>query len=146
MKFQLRPAYPRPPPPVTAGHLLALLVVGVGHLQILCCPGTGQLPTLGPFSSFFFSRGFLSEYNYTDDFTGKESRLAHLSWTGKNWRGCKGMFLILDMNFFIAYPARITKRNQELSTWINIFWLLSQISADIIWKISFHIYKTIHNI
>ena len=44
----------------------------------------GQLPTPGPFPSFCHARGFLPEYNYTDDFTGKESRLAHLSWTGKN--------------------------------------------------------------
>ena len=27
------------------------------------------------------------QYNYTEDFTGKTSRLAHLSRTGKNWRG-----------------------------------------------------------
>ena len=43
---------------------------------------------------------FLSEYNYTEDFTGKENRLAQ--------RPCKGMFLILCMHFFIAYQARIT--------------------------------------
>ena len=77
-------ASPTPPPhAATAGHLLALLVAGVEHLQILCCPGAGQLPTPGPFPSFCHARGFLSEYNYADDFTGKESRLAHLSWTGK---------------------------------------------------------------
>ena len=83
MKFQLRPAQPLPHL-ATAGHLLALLVTGVGHLKILCCPGAGQLPAPGPFPSFCHARGFLSEYNYTDDFTEKESRLAHLSWTGKN--------------------------------------------------------------
>ena len=30
--------------------------------------------------------------------------------------------------------------------WINVFWLLNQISVDIIWRTSFHIYTTIHNI
>ena len=30
--------------------------------------------------------------------------------------GCKGMFLILCMNFFIAYQARIIGRNRELPT------------------------------
>ena len=35
---------------------------------------------------------------------------------------------------------------REPSTWINVFWLLNQISVDIIWRTSFHIYKTIHNI
>ena len=70
----------------TAGHLLALLVPGVGHLQILGCPGAGHLPTTGRTLSFWHARGFLSEYNYTKDFIGKTSRLAHLSRTGKNWR------------------------------------------------------------
>ena len=28
--------------------------------------------------------------------------------------GCKGMFLILCMRFFIGYQARITQRNREL--------------------------------
>ena len=67
----------------TAGHLFALLVPGVGHLQILGCSGR----TL----SFWRARGFLSEYNrilleILLDFIGKTSRLAHLSRTGKNWR------------------------------------------------------------
>ena len=34
----------------------------------------------------------------------------------------------------------------ELSMWINVFWSLNQISVHIIWRTSFHIYKTIHNI
>ena len=57
------PPAPRPPPPrATAGHLPALSVPGVGHLQIL---------------------------RSRKNFTGKTStcRLAHLSRTGKNWRG-----------------------------------------------------------
>ena len=102
-QFQLHPA----PPRATAGHLPALSVPGVGHLQILCCPGAGHLPTPGPFLSFWHAGGFLSENNYTEDFTGKESRLAHLSRTGKIEEVFKGMFLILCMHFFIAYRARI---------------------------------------
>ena len=58
-----------------------------GHLQILCCPGAGHLPTPGPTPSFQHARGFLSEYDYTEDFTGKTSRLTHLSRTVKNLRG-----------------------------------------------------------
>ena len=77
------PPPPPPPPRATAGHLFALLVPGVGHLQILGCSGR----TL----SFWRARGFLSEYNRIFleillDFIGKTSRLAHLSRTGKNWR------------------------------------------------------------
>ena len=57
----------------------------------------------------------------------------------------KGMFSILCKHFFIAYQATITWRNRELSTWINVLWLLNQTSVYIIWRTSFHIYKTIHN-
>ena len=79
-----RSSCPQPPPPrATAGNLPAMSVPGVGHLQILRCPGAGHLPT----PSFWHAHGFLSEYNYTEDFTGKITRLAHLSRTGKNWRG-----------------------------------------------------------
>ena len=60
------------PPLATAGNLSDLSVPGVGHLQILHCPGAGHLPTPGPFVSFWHSRSFLSEYNYTA-FTGKNA-------------------------------------------------------------------------
>ena len=100
------PAAPPPPPPppprATAGHFRTLSVPGVGHLQILRCSGAGHLPTPGPTSSFWHSRGFLSEYNYTEDFTGKTTRLAHLSKTGKIEEVCKSMLSILCMPFFIA--------------------------------------------
>ena len=79
----------------------------------LACPGDGAFANFVllrgrafanhaaiPGLSFWHARGFLSEYNYTEDFTGKENRLAQ--------RPCKGMFLILCMHFFIAYQARIT--------------------------------------
>ena len=63
------PPAPSPPPPprATAGHLAALSVPGVGHLQIL-----HNLPTSGPFPSFSHACGFLSEYNYTEGFTEKK--------------------------------------------------------------------------
>ena len=66
------PPAPRPPPRATAGHLHALSVPGVGHLQILHCPGAGHSPTPGPFPRFSHACGFLSEYNYTEGFTGKK--------------------------------------------------------------------------
>ena len=51
------PAAPPPPPALfpfraTAGHLSALSVPGVGHLQILHCPGDGLLPTRGHSRAF----------------------------------------------------------------------------------------------
>ena len=85
---ELSPAQPPPPPPrATAGHLPALSVPGVGHLQILRCPGAEHLQTAGPTPSFWHARGFLTEYNYTEHFTGKASRLAHFSRKEKNCRG-----------------------------------------------------------
>ena len=53
------------------------------HLQILRCPGAEHFPTPGPTPTFWHACGFLLEHNYTDDFTGKTSILAHLSRMGK---------------------------------------------------------------
>ena len=48
--------------------------------EILHCPGTGHLPTPGPFPSFRQVRGFLSEFHYTEGFTGKKA----------DWLICQG--------------------------------------------------------
>ena len=141
------PSTPSPPPaPATTVHLPTLSVSTVGHLQILCSRGAGHLPTPGPFLSFWHARGFLSWYNYTEDFTGKTSRLAHLSRTRKNWRGLKRHVLDFMHAFLHCLSSQNYIAKLELSMWINVFWLLNQISVDIIWRTSFHIYKTIHNI
>ena len=59
---------------------------------------------------------------------------------------CKGMFSILCMHFFIAYQARITQRKlrsyRHESTLFG-YWI--KVSFGIIWRTSFHIYKTIHS-
>ena len=44
------------PPWATAGHLPASSVRGVGHLQILRCPGPGYWPTPRLFPSFLSKR------------------------------------------------------------------------------------------
>ena len=71
---------PSPPPRASVGHLPVLSVPGVGHLQILHCLGAGHLTTPGPFPSFWHTHGFLSEYNYTEGFTGKKA----------DWLICQG--------------------------------------------------------
>ena len=43
---------------------------------------------------------------YTEDFTRKTSRLAHLSRMGEIVEECKGTFSILCMHFFIAYQFK----------------------------------------
>ena len=102
-----------PLPRATAGHLPALSVPGLGHLQMLHCPGAGHLPSPGPFPSFWRVRDFLSEYNYTEGFTGKKAEWLICQGQEKIVEGCKGMFSILYvcMHFFIAYQARITEQN-----------------------------------
>ena len=57
------------------------------------------------------------------------------------------MFSILCMHSFIAYQARITQRNSGAIDEEDdeVFWLLDQVSLDIIWRTSLHIYKTIHS-
>ena len=126
----------------TAGHLPALSVPGVGHLQILRSPGAGHLPTF----AFWHELGFLLEYNYTEDFTGKTSRLARLSRTGKNWRGLQSC--VLDFRHAFLHCSSSQNYIAKLGSGLResmFFWLLNQVSLDIIWRTSFHNYKTIHS-
>ena len=74
-QFQLRLA-----PRATAGHFPALSVPGVGHLQILHCAGAGHLPTPRPLASISHALRILSEYDYTEGFTGKKA----------DWYTCQG--------------------------------------------------------
>ena len=141
MLFIPQPLPPAPPPPpATAGHLPALSVPGVGHLQILCCPGAGHLPTRGHSRAFDTHAASYQRYNYTEDFTGKKSRLAHLS----RKEGCQGMFLILCVHFFIAYQARITyseivnyrRESRFFGCWIKVLLILFEKHPFIFIKLS----------
>ena len=128
-----------PPPRATAGHLPALSVPRVGHLQILHCPGAGHLPT----PNFWHARSFLSQYNYTEDFTGKTSRLAYLSRTGKNWRGLYRHVL----DFMHAFLHCLSSQNYIAKSGAidvnqSFLWLLNEISVVIIWRTFFHIYNS----
>ena len=103
--YQSIPAVPNPPAIVE--HLPTLTVPGVGHLQIFCCPGAGHLPTPGAIPELLTHTRFpIRIHNYTEDFTGKDWLICQGQ--EKLVEGCKCMFLILCMHFFIAYQARIT--------------------------------------
>ena len=79
------PAAPSPtPPPGCCGAFAGLFIPGGGAFANFVLPGGRAFANPGPFPSFCHARGFLSEYNQTDNFTRKESRFGHLSWTGKN--------------------------------------------------------------
>ena len=121
------------------GHLLALSIPGVGHLQILRCAGAGHLPT----PNFWHARGFLSEYNYTEDFTGKTSSSV------KDRKKLK-RFIKACFRFYACISSLLIKPelHSEIGSYrreSKSFGLLNQISLDVIWRTSFHIYKTIHN-
>ena len=126
------PSPPPPPPRATAGHLPAMSVPGVGHLQILHCPGVGHLPTPGRTPSFWHPSGFLSEYNCTEDFTGKTSRLAHLSRTGKNWRSLQRHALdfmhaflhCLSSQNYLAKSVAIDVNQRFFGYWIKFLLIL----------------------
>ena len=77
------PPAPSPPPRATAGHLPALSVPGVGHLQMLHCPGPGICQPPG--QSRAVDTHAVSYQNIR--FYWKKSRLAHLSMTEINCRG-----------------------------------------------------------
>ena len=84
------PAAPSPPPPPNPGLMGAfvhLVSPGGGAFANFALPVGRAFANPGATPSFRHARGFLSKYNYTDDFTGKTSKLAHFSRTGKKWRG-----------------------------------------------------------
>ena len=103
-QFQLHPV-PPPPPPGYCGAFARLISPGGGAFANFVLPWGRAFANPGSIPELFTRTRFpIRIYNYTEDFTGKEGKVAHLSRTG----GCQGMFLILCVHFFIAYQARIT--------------------------------------
>ena len=125
------------------GELPALSFPRGRTLANFRCPGIGHLPTPGPPPSFWHVRGFLSEYNYTEDFTGKISILAHLSRTEKKLRrvvkACSRFYACISS--LLIKPELLS----EIGSYghkSTFFWLLNQISVDCIWRTSFYNYTT----
>ena len=75
------PSKPPPPPPPrgTAEHLPALSVLGWGICKFCTARGGGAFANPGAIPELL-TRGFLSEYNYTEGFTGKKA----------DWLICQG--------------------------------------------------------
>ena len=63
----------QPPPPGYCGAFARLFSPGGGAFANFALPGAGHLPAPRLFPSFWHARGFLSEYNYTEDITGKKA-------------------------------------------------------------------------
>ena len=96
----------QPPSTGYCGAFACLVSPGDGALAQFVLPGAGRFPTPGPFPSFWRARGFLSEYDYTEDFTGKECKLAHLSRTGK-----KSKTVVKACFWFYAFIHCLSSQN-----------------------------------
>ena len=129
--YQSIPAAPSPPPPrATAGYLPALSVPGVGHFQILHCPVAGHLPNPGPFPSFWHARSFLSEYNYTEGFTGKTQIGSSVKDRNKLKRGVKACSrfyacissLLIKQEFIPRKPEPVDVNQRFLVIESNFCW------------------------
>ena len=144
-QFQLCPT---PPPPGYSGAFAHRFSPGGGTFANFArCPGAGHWLTPGPTPNFWHARFPISiNITFTEDFTGKTSRLAHLSRTEKKLKRVGNVC----SRFYACISSLLIK--PELHSEMGIywqestfFWLLNQISVDIIWRTSFRIYKTIPN-
>ena len=106
------PPAPRPPPRATAGHLHALSVPGVGHLQILHYPGGRAFANPGAIPEVLTRTRFPIRIWLHRRFYWKKSRLAHLSTTLKDMNKLKRVVKACSRFYAcVAYQARITLRN-----------------------------------
>ena len=95
-----------PPPPGYCGAFAHLFRPGDLVFVNFALPGAGHLPTPGLFPSLWHARGFLSEYNNTEDITGKKKQIGS---SVNDRRFSKAMLSNLRMHLFIAYISRQNK-------------------------------------
>ena len=106
---------------------MRLFSPGVGHKQILPSPRVGYLLTPGPHQSFLHVHGFLSEFCHTEDYTGKTSRLAHLSRTAKNlWRAARACSLLYACISSLLINAELHSEIGSYRGESMFLWLLNQ--------------------
>ena len=114
---------PRPPPPpprANGGICPPCQSRGWGICKFCATRGPGICQSHGPLRAF--DTHAVSYQNITTQRILLEKQADWLIFQGreKNEEVCKDMFSILCIHFFIAYQARITQWNRELSTW-NVF-------------------------
>ena len=131
-QFHLRAA----PAPGYCGEF-ALLVSPGGICNFSHCPGAGHLPTPGQFPSF--ETNAVSYQNRTTQRVLLEKKQISPSVKDRGVVKACSRFYAWISSLFIK--PLLHSETRELSTWINVFWLVNQISLDIIWKTSFHIYN-----
>ena len=109
-QFQLRPA---PHPPGYCGAFAHLVSPGGGGICKCCAargPGICQ-PRGQPRA--FDTHAVSYQYNYTEDFTGKTSTLAHLSRTGKKLK----RFVKACSRFYACIFSLLIKPELHGETW-----------------------------
>ena len=127
------PSTPPPPAPEYCGAFAHLVSARGGAFANFVLPG-GQAPPRGHSQAFDTHAVSYQIIATKRILLGKKADWLICQGQEKIEEGCKGMFLILCMHFFIGYQARITQRNRGLLTWINVLWLLNQISFNVFGK------------
>ena len=110
-QFQLRPATPTPPPRLLRGICPPCQSLGWGIFKFCAAHGPGICQPRGHSQlKPQLDTHAVSYQNITTQRILPEKKADWLICQGqeKIKEGCKGMFLILCMHFFIAYQARIT--------------------------------------
>ena len=139
LMYQSIPAAPTSPPPLP-GYC--------GPFARLCSPRGGAFANFAlPGYRAFANPGAIPERLTRTRFPIKISLQR-----GYYWKKKKGHRAVTACSRFYAcvssllFKIELHRETRELSTWTNVFWIVNQISVDIIWRTSFHVYKTIHSI
>ena len=135
-QFQLRPASSR----AAAGHSVARLVSPGGWaFANFALSGGRAFANPGANPELLTRTRFPVRIQLHKGFYWKKKRIGSFVKEAKQLK----RFVKACFAFLHCWQARITWRNRELSTWINGYWIKFLLS--IIWRTSFHIFKTIHN-
>ena len=132
-----------PPPPATVGHLPALSVRGSGICSFCTARGPGICQPRG--HSRAFDTYVVSYQNITTQKVLVEKKQIGSSVKGRN----KLKRVVKVFSRFYACISSLlhyVAKTGAIDVNQGFFGLLNQISVDIIWRTSFHSYKTIHNI
>ena len=137
-----------PPPPGYCGAFACLVSPGRGWGICKFCTARGPGICQPPGHSRAFDTHAVSYQNITTQKVLLEKKQIGSSVKDRNKlkrvvKACSRFYACISS---LLIKPELHSETRKLSTWFNIFWLVNQISADIIWRTSFHIYKTIYNI
>ena len=140
-QFQLSPA-PPPPPGLLWGICPPFQSRGWGIWKFCAARGPGISQPRG--CSRAFDTHAVSYQNITTQriLLKKKKQIGSFVKDGKKLK----RFVKACSRFYACISSLLIKpelhsKTRELSTWINVFSLVNQISVDIIWRTSFHIYN-----